>query len=574
MSFISILRNLWEIFTPLDKRKFIIVLIFTVIMACIETAGVLSIMPFLAVISNPEIINTNKTIHNFYMTFKSNNFKEFVIQLGVMSMAVVLLSSGFKVINQYVLSRFLSLQRHYFSTRLLKIYLMQDYDFFLQKNSSELSKNILSEVDQLVNNVIQPILQIISYGLVLFAMVLVIFIYHPIMAIGVVCSLSIIYTIIFINIRKLLERIGREFQYANKERYRVCQEVLSGIKDVKINNAIKNYLQYFNNQSRVYAKNLATNNTVSQVPLYIVETIGYCSLIVLAITLVMLSNKIEIVLPVLGLYGFAAYRMLPAAQNIYRAVAKMKFVSIVFEKIHNDLRLKVVDEDVLEDKDSNKLVNFKECIELRNVHYAYPSSLDKPVLDRFNLIIKKAMSIGVVGRSGSGKSTLMDILLGLLKPQSGELLIDGVEINENNVSDWQNKIGYVPQFIYLSDSSVEENIAFGVEKNQIDKQAVIKAAKIANIDDFINEELIDGYETKIGERGVRLSGGQRQRIGIARALYKNPDVIFMDEATSALDKETELSVYMDILKYTGEKTIIIITHSENISEFCDEIIKL
>lgn len=565
------LQQLWQILSSLDKRKFLIVLIFTIVMACIESAGVLSIMPFLAVLANPDIVNTNKTIHNIYILFSVSNYKEFIIRLGLASMGIVLFSAGFKVVNQYVLSRFSSLQRHYLATRLLAIYLKQDYEFFIHKNSSELSKNILSEVDQLINSIIQPILQIISYGLVLLAMVVIIFIYHPIMAVIVSCALGGMYFLIYSTAKKLLAKIGQEFQLANKERYKACQEVFSGIKDVKINNAGSHYLESFSYQSRLYARHLATNDTVSHVPLHIVEAVGYCSLIILSMSLVMLSNSIETILPILGLYGFAAYRMLPATQNIYRAVAKMKFASKAFEKIRLDLQL---DDYSNENLVSEKRIIFEHSIELRNVSYAYPSCLDQPILHEFNLNIPKNTSLGIIGRSGSGKSTLMDVLLGLLHPQQGQLLIDGIEITATNASQWQQYIGYVPQFIYLADSTVAENIAFGVEKSKIDMNAVFAAANAAQIHNFIIDFLKNGYETKIGERGIMLSGGQRQRIGIARALYKNPEIIFMDEATSALDNETEQAVTEAIQNLDGKKTMVIIAHRESVVARCDRLLNL
>lgn len=564
-------KQLWEILTPLDKRKFLIVLIFTIIMACIETAGVLSIMPFLVVLASPEIIDTNKTIHYLYTFWSANDYKDFVVKSGLISMGVVLFSAGFKIVNQYALSRFSSLQRHYLATRLLAIYLKQNYEFFIQKNSAELAKNILSEVDQLINSVVQPILQIISYALVLFAMVIIIFIYHPMMALIIAISLGSMYIIIFTLVKKLLNRIGLEFQAANKERYKSCQEVLGGIKDVKINNAGQSYLDQFNKHSRVYARHLATSDTVSQVPLHFVEAVGYCSIIALAMILVIMSNSIETILPVLGLYGFAAYRMLPAAQNIYRAVAKMKFASKAFEKIHSDLQL---ESHITRPLLRSDKIKFEHTIELRNVSYAYPSYPDKPIIDQFNLIIPKNSSLGIIGRSGSGKSTLMDILLGLLHPQQGQLLIDGIEITAENAWEWQRNVGYVPQFIYLADSTVAENIAFGVEKDKVDMRAVVKAAQAAQIDDFIVNHLKEGYETTIGERGIMLSGGQRQRIGLARALYKEPDVIFMDEATSALDIETEKAVNDAIKNLSGQKTIMIIAHREVSLKNCDHLIEL
>lgn len=567
---LNIACRLWKILTALEKKKIIIVLLLTIVMAFLETLGVLSVMPFLAVLSSPNIIENDTRVHYFYEILGSTSYTNFIIKLGLVSIASIFVSSLFKVIHSYGISRFVSLQRHYLSTRLLSIYLKQDYDFFIQKNSSELTKNILSQVDQLVDSIIQPLMSIISYGLVIACMVFLIFIYNPYIAISVFSVFLIVYTSIYFSVKKFLGKIGQEFQHANSERYKACNEVLGGIKDVKINHADQGYLQYFQQQSSIFARHLAANQTVGSIPLLLVESMGYCAIIGLAVSLVLNNQNISTILPSLGLFGFAAYRMLPAAQNIYRAISDMRFSFDSANKILDDLYLPV---QLNEKNNSHKLI-FKHQIELRNISYAYPAYPDKNVLKDFRLVIPYKCSVGIVGKSGSGKSTLMDILLGLLQPQQGELLIDGVVINKSNVHLWQRLVGYIPQFIYLADDTVAQNIAFGIPKDDIDMNAVVSAAKAAQIHDFIVNHLKDGYNTLVGERGVMLSGGQRQRVGIARALYKDPQVLFMDEATSALDVETEKAVNEAINALSGKKTMIIIAHRESAVAQCDRILNL
>lgn len=567
---LDIIYRLWKTLTQLEKRKFVIVLILTILMAFLETLGVISIMPFLAVLSSPNIIQNDQKFHYFYEILNANSYTNFIIKLGLISMVLIIFSAVFKVIHSYGTSRFVSLQRHYLSTRLLSIYLKQDYEFFIQKNSSELTKNILSQIDQLIDNIIQPIMIIISYGLVIFAMIMLIFMHNPYMAITAFTLFLMVYVLIYLGVRKFLGRIGQEFHYANSERYKACNEVLGGIKDVKINHADQGYLKHFQEQSRIFARHLAANQTVGNVPLLLVEAMGYCAIIGLAIGLVLNNQNISTILPSLGLFGFAAYRMLPAAQNIYRAISSMRFSLDSANKILDDLYLPTQ----LDQKQNYPQLSFKDRIELRNVSYAYPSDPNKNILENFSLVIPCKSSIGIIGKSGSGKSTLMDILLGLLEPQQGELLVDGIVINKNNVHSWQNLVGYIPQFIYLADDTVAQNIAFGVPKDNIDMDAVMKAAKAAQIHEFILNNLKDGYDTFVGERGVMLSGGQRQRIGIARALYKDPQVLFMDEATSALDTETEQAVNEAIQGLSGEKTMVIIAHRQTSIKCCNFIIDI
>jgi ABC-type multidrug transport system fused ATPase/permease subunit len=314
---------------------------------------------------------------------------------------------------------------------------------------------------------------------------------------------------------------------------------------------------------------MATNDTLSQSPLYLVEAIGYSMLIVIALALLLRSNDVAHVLPALGLYGFAAYRMLPAAQIMYRGFAKLKVSSAALQSIHHDLTLPIEQEVT----GTSVLAPQKE-IRLQGIRYTYPSAPEKPVFDGFDLLIPANTTIGIVGKSGAGKSTLMDLLLGLLQPESGTLSVDGTEITINNIAAWQRAIGYVPQHIFLADASVTENIAFGVPHNVIDMQAVECAARVAQIHDFVTHEMPKGYETKIGDRGIRLSGGQRQRIGIARALYRDPPVLLMDEATSALDSQTEMALNEAVLNLSGRKTIIIIAHKESSLKFCQKIISI
>ena len=564
------LKQLWQILSPLDRRKLLFVLALVMIMALIEAAGVVSIMPFLAVLSNSRIIESSVVLKKLYEFFSSNNARQFTMYLGILSLVIVVVSTCFKILTQYALNRFSSLQRHYLSTRLLKIYLQQNYEFFIERNSSALIKNILSEVDQLISTMIIPALTLISYGVVLLSMIGILLVYDPVMAISTASVLGGFYLTIYWLVHKKLDEIGRSFTEANSERYQSCHEALGGIKDVIINDARQGYIEHFQQYSRIFARHIATRDTLGQIPLNIIETVGYGFLIILAIILVMSGKDVSHILPVLGLYGFAAYRMLPAAQNVYRAITQIKFSNQVFAILKPEFALEHSEEIYSTPSTTFK---FNKEIRIENLSFAYPNRLDHPILHNFNLMISKNSSIGIVGKSGTGKSTLMDIMLGLLHPQSGRILVDGVELNPENWASWRRIVGYVPQHIYLADKTAAENIAFGMPINKIDMDAVKFAAKQAQIDTFITQ-LPHGYNTLVGERGVMLSGGQRQRIGIARALYKNPQILFMDEATSALDLETESAVNEAIQSLSGQKTMVIIAHRKSAVEKCGTILSL
>jgi ABC-type multidrug transport system fused ATPase/permease subunit len=561
--------KIWSLFTPAERRKAIWMLVLVCLMALAETVGVLSIMPFLSVLGRPGIVDENPVLHAIYQYLHFSDHRRFAMTLGLVSIVLVIGSSAFKNVTQHLLNRFVHLQRYSLSSRLLARYMRQPYEYFLIHNPSLLSKNVLAETDLLVFNLIQPTLQLLAQGAVMAAMITLILCYDVQMAVCILLTLSMLYAAIYGLVRKRLERIGRETRIADGERYKTCYEALGGVKEAKVTHSTAFWLQKYDAATRLLSRHMAAADTLAQSPLYIVEAAGYTGLIVIALLLLIRTNDVAHVLPALGLYGFAAYRMLPAAQTIYRGFARLKFSSAALNSITHDLSLP----DKMEKPAVTPLVLQRE-IRLENIRYAYPAKPDTPVLDGFNLVIEANTSIGIAGKSGAGKSTLMDILLGLLQPQNGMLSVDGVVVTAENAANWQCAIGYVPQHIYLTDTSVLENIAFGLPREKVDMRAVERAARAAQIHDFIINELPEGYETNIGDRGIRLSGGQRQRIGIARALYSDPPVLLMDEATSAVDTQTEDALNEAIRALSGNKTIVVIAHKESSLRYCQRIVSL
>ncbi len=544
-------------------------LVLVVLMAGVETLGVISITPFLSVLGRPDIIQENPVLYSVYQYFDFVNNREFIIALGLASIVLVVFSSVFKIITQHVINRFVHLQRHALSSRLLSRYLAQPYEYFIEHNSAVLSKNVLAEVDQLMFDLVQPLSQLIAQGAIVFSMALLVLLYDPFMAVCIVGVLGCLYGFIYWVVRKRLGIIGKERREANGERYKVCNEVLEGIKDVKVTGSAQAYKKDFDQASRLFSRHWASSETMTQAPLNIVESIGYSGLIVIALVLLLRSQDVAFVLPALGLYAFAAYRMLPAAQVMYRGFARLKSSRAALNAICIDFNLPNTHIEA-----STQRLKCADCIVVENVRYSYRSAPSKRVLDNFDLVIPVNTSVGIVGRSGSGKSTLMDIMLGLLLPQKGRVLVDGVEVDHTNLAAWQRSIGYVPQRIFLSDASILENIAFGVPAEMIDMNAVERAAKSAQIHEFIVSELPDAYKTRVGDRGIRLSGGQAQRIGIARALYRDPQVVFFDEATSALDAETECAVNEAIEKLLGCKTVVVVSHRLSSLEKLDSLIDI
>jgi ABC-type bacteriocin/lantibiotic exporter with double-glycine peptidase domain len=365
--------------------------------------------------------------------------------------------------------------------------------------------------------------------------------------------------------------MGLILQESNQKRFKIISETIGGIKDLKILGRESAYLNSFDKPSENFSSCQATSQTLSQVPQYIVEVVAFGSLLVMSMYTIV-SNEADLgtMLPILGLYALGALKLKPSLQQIYSAVSSLRFGKPALEIILKDLKQKS-EQEISISNDFERL-SFKNEIKLKNITFMYPSK-EVSALKDISIEIKANSTIGIIGTTGAGKSTLVDIILGLLTPTSGDIVVDGNVLDSANIRQWQNTIGYVPQSIFLADDTIASNIAFGVDKEHVDMAQVKSVSQMAQVHEFVSE-LEKGYDTIIGERGVRLSGGQRQRLGIARALYHNPELLVLDEATSALDNQTEAEVMKAINNMSGRKTIIMIAHRLSTVEKCDKVIKL
>lgn len=361
--------------------------------------------------------------------------------------------------------------------------------------------------------------------------------------------------------------------YENKERFKLATEALGGVKDIKILGVEKFFLSKFSKHSKAFSFFQSWNQVIGQVPRYIMEIIAFGGIVGFLLFAIYSKMSIQNLIPLVSFFALAGYRLIPALQGVFNAFTSLKFDSAILNKIHRDMiDLKSGGSYFLGENEIEHLP-FKEKIELENIYFSYPGS-SKETLKNVNLEIRKNSFVALIGATGSGKTTLVDLILGLLTPTKGKIKIDNVQIDENNLRNWQASLGYVPQQIYLTDDTIARNIAFGVPDEEIDMERIKKAAWMANIHDFIDEELSKGYDTVIGERGIRLSGGQRQRIGIARALYHDPDVLIFDEATSSLDNKTEKEVLEAINNVAKFKTMIVIAHRLTTVKNSDMVYKI
>lgn len=555
--------KLVSILTRREKRNLILLLFGMVIVAFAEVLGIGAIGPFMSVAADPGMIDTNPLLSWAYDTFGFESNRSFLVALGVLFFGLVLSANALTTVVMYWVFRWSQMRSYTLGRRLLSQYLYQPYSYFLDHNTSELSKNILTEVQQVVQQAMIPMMQMFARGTVAVAIFLFLIFTEPVVALTVVAVLGGAYAGIFAVIHKLLVRLGEERREYNRGRFKASGEAFGAIKDVKILGKEPVFEKQFGESAKGFAWTAALARVLTGLPKYGVEALAL-GLVVLYTTVVIGSGAaFASAIPVISLYAFAGYRMTPALQEAFQAVSKLRTSKPVVEALVHDLTSGVEtvaasrQEAVTLERTEERLP-FNDHLELKDIQFTYASS-PAPVLKRVSLTIEKNTTVAFVGPTGCGKTTLVDVILGLLEPE-GEILVDKAPIDASHMRRWQRNFGYVPQQIFLADETVTRNIAFGIEPKNIDREAVERAARIAHLHNFVAEELPEGYDTLVGERGIRLSGGQRQRVGIARALYHNPDILVFDEATSSLDTMTEDAVMGAIHELMGRKTIIMIAH--------------
>ncbi|PSQ95847.1 MAG: ABC transporter ATP-binding protein [Bacteroidetes bacterium SW_9_63_38] len=570
------LRKLYALLTRRERRNLAIVFVAVLIMAGLQVASVASIMPFLQVASNPSIIQENAYLSWSYETFGFADTRSFLIALGMVAFVILVLSNAFIILTRWVMERYAWGRNHSLSRRLLRSYLYRPYEYFLTQNSAELGKTILEEVKEVTSNMLKPALRGIAKAVVAFFMISFLVYFDPIVALMVATVLGVAYAIVYAVVRDQLDRKGEIRVSSNSQRYQYVGEAFGGIKEVKVLGKEEAFLDQYDDPSKQYAKSQSLYRVLRKAPRYIIEAVAFGGIILIAVYLIAVQESIQKVLPILGLYAFAGYRLLPALQEAFHGLASARFNVAALDRLHQDLKDQFDAENRDADwhrADDRSPLPLKEALVLQNVSYTYPEA-EQPAIRDLSLKIPAQTTTGFVGQTGSGKTTAVDLILGLLRPQSGTVSVDGVPLREDNIRRWQRSIGYVPQDIYLSDDSVARNIAFGVPPGEIDMAAVREAARRAHIRSFIENELPEKWDTVVGERGVRLSGGQRQRIGIARALFHGPSVLVFDEATSALDQSTEADVMEAIYDLEEDHTILVIAHRLSTVKRADKIFML
>ena len=562
------MKNIYLLFSKSEQKKIILLFFGILIHGFIEITSIASILPFMSIVIDPSIIDTNFFLSNLYNFLNLNSYNDFLIVLGLIVFVLLLFSNAYAALIFWWITRFVQFQSYRLSKKIFSNYLSQSYVFFLNRNSSELSKNVLTEVNRIIIGVIYPMLLAIArIAIVLFIATLLLYV-NPKLSIIISLVLMTTYGIVYYIVREHLWNIGELSTKATFEKYKYINEAFMGIKDVKLQGSESEFIKRYSKPAKKFANYTASSSIISLLPRYAIETLAFGGLLLIVIFLISSNENFMSVIPLVALYALAGYRIMPGLQQIYHSVAQIRYNSPALDILLKDLEKEpsIVNENKQE---LNFLPKIKSNIQLQSISFRYPNT-DDLILENINAKIKTNSLTAFVGKTGSGKTTLIDIFLGLLPINKGEIFFDRIKLEAQNLNSWQKKLGYVPQNIFLTDDTIKNNIAFAVPEEKIDHQKIILAAKLAELDDYISN-LPDKYNTYVGERGIRISGGQMQRIGIARALYNNPEILVFDEATSALDNVTEKNIMHSIKKLSKDKTIIIIAHRLSTIKNCDQI---
>lgn len=571
------IKKLLMLFNKKEKKKLIMLLFMMILAALFETLGIGLIVYFVNILTNPAIILEQPIVAALYRFFNFQSTTDFFIISVVMLLAVFIIKNLYLLLFQYAQTTLIRNQQVELSTRLFKVYLTNPYTFHLQKNSADLLRNVSVEVYKVLQGIVLSGFMLITELLVITCILVLLVVTAPLATITGAILLGGSVYLFFKTYRKKLIELGKKEQLVNGKRLKWINQGLGASKEVKVSGKERFFVNSYAKQNQIYANIVRFKLMVDQTPRLFLET-----LLVSVVLLTILINIFQGInsthfVSTLALFAMSAFRLLPSLSRVIAMISSIRFNKPALDVIYEDLFTNTektasspINHTIPSESNGGKKL-FNDSIQLSDVSFRYPNQKEYAIKD-VSLTIPIGKSVAFIGESGAGKTTLVDIILGLFPPEKGSILVDGNELQEIK-SLWQQKIGYIPQSIFLSDDSIRRNVAFGIDSGQIDDEAVWKALEQAQLKDFV-EALPDKLDTSVGERGIRLSGGQRQRIGIARALYHNPEILFMDEATSALDNETEKEIMKAIDHLKGEKTLIIIAHRLSTIEKCDIIFNI
>ena len=579
---LQLLHKLLDLLNKREKINLSFVIILQIFVGFFEIAGIASIVPIISIMSDPSMMDTHyiiKIYANFLDSLGIKDVEWKLITLGATSFLILTISAFFRSYGIYITTKFVEMRRHTISSKLLNGFLSKNYDFFALKQSSDLTKTILSEVDRIVAQLIRPIIIMVSYIFLVLSVLSFLVIITPVISIIIISGFGFVYAVIYSSVRKKVNFLGHQTVNANKLRFSVTMEAFQNIKFIKFENLENFYSRKYMKASHLFSSSVALQFTISQIPKYVVELIAFGGIILASILHIISTSQTNDSLtsnffPILATYALSAYKLQPAIQAIFNGIVSIRYGEAALNNLFESID-EIQGDDVTQPNSPNngaQLLDLSFDNELRceDLEFHYSGHQER-VIRNLNLTVKYGTTVGIIGNTGSGKSTLVNLLLGLLRPSQGRLSVDGRRIDCHSEQQWRKIVGYVPQEVNLIDATIIENIAFGIHPSSIDHDHALHCARLAQIEEHL---LVAEREIFVGEGGCRLSGGQKQRVGIARALYKKPRILILDEATSSLDPKTEQILLTQLSAHATNLTTIMITHRYSNLNYCDHVFEM
>jgi ABC-type multidrug transport system fused ATPase/permease subunit len=565
MYILKVIENLFSILTKNQKIKFSFISVFFLFSALLQIVGIASIAPFITILSNQEIIHTNKVLSYLYDFFAANSNADFIFGFAIASLIMIFTSNAISALTIWLLLKFSVSIGSELQSRLYEKFLHREYIFHKTTNYNKIIAVVAHEAPRLVYMVLQPFLLLISQLCIALIILVGLLWVNPWIALAAFAIIGGSYLLSYYLLKKSLSRHGQVVTDRNDGMQAILSESFIGIKDIKLNSLEKNYISSFEKLNYRGLNSAAYITLSGDLPRFVIETISFGAILILAIVLLDDSNSSQEIISILSIYALAGYKLLPTMQQIYKSISSISAHGSVAESL-----VKKIDAVIESHNDRvGEPMSSVSSIELVGINYQYPGATESTLSD-INVKFEAGKLNTIAGASGSGKSTLADIMLGLLPQSSGKILVNGAELTNNILADYQCSIGYIPQSIFILDATVLANVAFGVPREKIDVEKVNAALCKANAMEFV-ERLPDGICTRLGQDGKLLSGGQRQRIGIARTLYRDNSVLILDEPTSALDIDSEYELMMLLEKLKEQVLTIVISHRPAAIKLSDTI---
>lgn len=572
---IGMLQKIYELAVPFGRRRLLTVFLLSLVQGIVQVIGVTSIFPFLALAANTAEFRASRLGRLALNYLPAMDDGQLLVFAGVFSISMLLIANAVNVYTEWNRTYYAHQFGDWLRVRLLRQLLLQPYSYFMQHHSAVFHKKITADVMQYTRGVLLPLLDSSARLVTVLLLSATLVIVDVRIALGAVVVVGGFYSIVYLTLTRLRKRVSDGVKQANRDLGVEVLQLIGGIKPIKVHRAEEHFIGVFADHSRELAKLMPLVPLLASIPRYLIEPLVFGGMVAFMLALALRGEDLTTILPSMGVIALASYRLLPASQLLYAQVTQLNSTRHALEEVYDEFHAvtKLESEQMDTAFRSGKFqivkpVQWKRQIELQDLTFSYPGT-DEAVIDHLNLSIPHNTSLAITGETGSGKSTLIDLILGLHLPTSGRILVDDNPLNQANLPAWRASIGYVPQEIFLIDDTIASNIAFGLRPDQIDMALVREACQMAQIDSFIQNQLPNGYQTIVGERGTRLSGGQKQRIGLARALYRQPTLLVLDEATSALDQRTEADLVRSMNRLQGKTTMLVIAHRLSTIERCD-----